>query len=351
MSRVDKRPGSRFYYYFWRDENGREQAKSLKTEDKLIADLKKGEEDKKRHYAREGVPFKDARWSTAKEDFLKGYQAGKTKEGHQQSLSLFERYAPGFKPSSITYSKAKGFRDWLHMQTSKHGRPYQPASINIHIRNLTTFFNECVRFGYCTESPFKEVKQVPDTKRTPKYLKKDEIQAVINEAHNWPEDKLLMALFFLYTGIRLSELVYLRWPAIDLERGLFYLHGSEEWEPKDREEHAIGLNPELLKRLRRHPKGSEFVFPGVNGGRRCRYSLGRLFNRLYRRAGVSMTGVHLLRHTWATHCGLNVKTKQRIMGHSDVRTTMRYDHITEEDRQAAANVSYFSPRRVQPRVQ
>lgn len=343
MSHIKKRPGSKFWWYYWRDANGKQQGKSLETPDAKIAEVKKGEEDKKRYHQAAGLPFKDALWGTAKVDFLKGYIDGtKTKEGHQQSLALFERYASPFKPSEVTYNKAKGFRDLMQTKKSKLGKPYKPNSINIHIRNLHTFFSECKRLGYCLENPFDEVGQIPVTKRAPKYFRKDQVNAAIEEAErSWPPEKVLMLYFFLYTGVRMGELINLKWTAIDLERGLFYLHGSEEWEPKDREENTIGLHDKLLPRLKTHPRTSPYVFPGRKGRPRDSRSLRHLFNRLYRRAGITdKTGLHILRHTFLTHAPIPTKAKQKIAGHSHIDTTMRYDHVTPEDLDMVKRLSY-----------
>lgn len=273
--------------------------------------------------------------------FLAGYAEGsKTREMHEQTLRIFEYYSSVSAIKAIDYNKAKGFRDWIQTQKSKHGRPYKPASINIHLRNLHTFFNEAKRAGFVVSNPFDEVKQVPDVKRSPRYLTKDQIRAVLKEAKDsWPPDKVLMLLFFLYTGIRLGEMINLRWRSIDLAQGIFYLHGSESWAPKDREEHAIGLHDELAKRLRRHPKTSEYVFPGLNG-KRCRYSMARLLNRLYRRAGIKERGAHILRHSFATHSGLSIRALQKVLGHSDLKTTERYAHVTAEQLEGIRRISY-----------
>ncbi len=340
MSFTKKR--GRVWWYYWRDENGMQKAKSLKTPSSDVAEVKKGEEDKKRHFGNAGLPFKKILWDTAKKDFLEGYKDGKTKEGHERSLSLFESHVQPVRVSDADYKKAKSFRDWLQTTPSRFGRPFSPTSVNIHVRNLHAFFEECKRHKYVIENPFGDVKQIPETKRAHKYLTKAEVQAVLAEAReSWAEEKVLMLLFFLYTGVRLGEMANMKWKAIDLERNLFYLRGSENWEPKDREEHSIGIHPELLEGLKRHPRTSEFVFPGVNGGKRCEYSTRRLFNRLYKRAGItSFDGIHLLRHTFGTHFKGELKTLQKIFGHSDIKTTMKYVHVTEEDMQAITRISY-----------
>lgn len=333
---------SRLWWIGWRDEKGVQHGESLKTGDAVKASILRDEWIKKLGAAEEGVPNDTALWETVKTDFLKGYKEGsRTWTIHKHTLSLFESFANPVE-ISVTYNIAKAFRDHLQAKDSPRGGTFKPSTINIHVRNLHTFFNEAKRLNYVTKNPFDEVKQIPDTKRKPRYLTKEEIGNLVAEAEmSWDKPKILMLYLFLYTGVRPGELINLKWSAIDLGRKIFYLHGSETWEPKDREEHAIGLHPELEKRLKKHPKTSEYVFPGMKGGKRCQFSMVRLFNRLYNRAGVTASGLKILRHTFATHCGLPTKTKQRVLGHSSITTTMIYDHVTPEDLAGIRKISYI----------
>ena len=331
----------RIWWYGWRDDGRKQDAKSLKTQDAVRAEILRDEEDKKLNAKETGLSNKNALWDTVRTDFLSGYKEGKTKEGHLRSLALFEEYTSPSKISSPTYQDAKGFRDHLQTAKSVRGKPYSPTSINIHIRNLTTFFNEAVRAKYITESPFAEVKQVPEVKRTPRYIQKEQVLGLIAEADtSWPPDKVLMLKTFLYTGIRLSELVNLRWSSIDLKAEIFFLHGSENWAPKDREEHAIGLHLELKAGFKKLPKISEYVFPGTNGKPRDKDATRSLFNRLYKRAGIKETGCHLIRHTFATHSLLPIRALQKVLGHADVKTTERYRHVTKEHLEEMKKMTY-----------
>lgn len=341
MSFIDKR--GRVWWYFWRPYKGAKQkAKSLETTDGAVAEVRKGEEDKKRHRGEADLLVPGIQWDTAEKDFLAGYTPkSATYISLARSLKLFRGFAHPATVDSVQYPKAKEFRDWMPTQISRFGRPYRPATVNIQVQNLTTFFNEMKRLKYISENPFSGVKEVPDTVRAHRYLKKAQVQAILKEAEaSWPKERVLMLLFFLYTGVRLGELVNLRWASIDMEKKLFHLHGSETWEPKDREENTIRLHPNLEKALKKHPRTSAYVFPGMSGGTRCKYSTERLFNRLYKRAGVEATGVHVLRHTFATNSGLSLKALQKVLGHADIKTTLRYAHVTPEELEAVTEMSY-----------
>jgi integrase len=332
----------RVWHYIWRDEEGRQREKSLHTREKIVAEIRKGDEDRKRQFGSEGLADPKTSWMTAKREFLAGYRDGdRIKELHQQTLSMFEYQVRPVLVSSVTYSVAKTFRDHLQNHVSpKTGKTYAANTVNIHLRNLHTFFNEMKRSRYVAENPFENVRQLPTVKAAPRYLTKEQVAALISEARrSWPNDKVVMLMVFLYTGFRLSEVVNLKWSSVDLERELLYLRGSETWAPKDKEEHAIGLHPALLAGFRSLTRASEYVFPGSNG-RRCRFSMVRLFNRLYNRCGIKDRGLHILRHTFATFSGLPIKVLQQVLGHSDIKTTMRYSHVTPEEMRMVKQISY-----------
>lgn len=341
MSSIHKR--GRYWWYYWRDATGKQQAESLRTEYKEAAKILKDEKDKTLAMGAVGLPNPDASWSGAKRGFLAGYKEGKTREGHERTLQLFEDFASPEKVASVGYTKAKGFRDWLqNTPLERTGAPFKPASVNIHLRNIHCFFQEAVKSGVILKNPFSQVGEVPDVRRAPRYLSKDQVRDIMKEAvRSWPMIDLPILKVFLYTGLRISEVINLKWAAVDLDRELLYLRGSENWAPKDREEHAIGLHPELIKAFKSASRTSEYVFPGKAGRRRNKDSLRRRLNRLYKRAGITETGAHILRHSFATHAGLPPRVLQQVLGHSDLATTLRYQHVTPEQMREVKKISYL----------
>lgn len=343
MSFITRRPTSPYWWYFWNDAEGVKHGKSLRTESKIAADIKKGEEDKKRYLGEVGVPYTGTPWAEFKRDFLKGYKPdSRMKVLYEQTFQKFESFVHPAGPSKVTYKMALDFKSKLSSYVSKvTKRRLDDDTVNIHLRNIRAAFNEAKRMNLITKNPFDDVREIPVTRTVPRYLTLPQIKALkVQAKKSFSPDAYTMLMFFLYTGVRIGELVNLKWESIDLTRGLFFLHAGKGYDPKDREERAIGLHHEivrLLKKKEHDPTG--YVFPG-RSGRRDKDDLRHLFNKLMKRAGVPYTGCHVLRHTFATHFGGSARALQTILGHSDLKTTERYRHVRREELEMVRNFEY-----------
>ena len=119
------------------------------------------------------------------------------------------------------------------------------------------------------------------------------------------------------------------------ERSAITVSKKPDWTPKDYEERAIPLNKAALTTLRQHKinRGvlGRYVFCRLDG-RRYGRGLDLAMVRAFKAAGLESGGLHSLRHTFATRyleAGGNVKDLQKLMGHSDLKTTQRYLHADE----------------------
>lgn len=331
---------------YWTDR-GKKYGKSLDTEDRIEAEVKEREENKKRKAGADGSVVEGVRWDTFKEEFLKEYKDA-TLVNHKNTIRLFERFCKPTTISSLTYRDAKKFKTSLMSAVSeKTKKPFSSTYINIQIKNIHCAFEEALKMGYVTSNIFSQVKQIDVTERVPRYLTIDQVKTLKKAARNSKHpDLYLMTLIFLHTGVRKQELLNLKVSSFDLSKGIMFLHGSETWDPKERQEHAIGLHKDVAGELRKHlqkrrGETSPYLFPGrVPGRPRHKDAFGSLYNRLLKRAGIPYTGCHIARHTFATHYQGREKTKQRILGHKDPRTTQRYSHITPEELREVRGFNY-----------
>lgn len=148
----------------------------------------------------------------------------------------------------------------------------------------------------------------------------------------------LAVLTVLDTGLRISEVLHLRQADIDLENLLLKVFG------KGQKERVVPFSLELRKRIYRFEQfrdkkaiRSEFLFAGFDGAvwekRNSTTSLHLLQDKL----GLPRFGWHRLRHTFATNylrAGGDVVRLSRVLGHTQITTTMRYVHLLTEDLQA-----------------
>lgn len=179
----------------------------------------------------------------------------------------------------------------------------------------------------------------------------------------------------LQTGLRIGELLSLRWKDIDLDNGVIYVRrtvkrivtkfdedfkpqGSTltEQEPKTKNSRrtvplmqsaatlmtlykAQGSNKK--GKVMKLYSGNEIVFPTRNGGLIDPKNFRRRFYQILDRAGLPKTNLHALRHTFVSRmleAGEDIKTIAEIIGHTNVSLTMNiYAHILPEKKQKAVD--------------
>jgi site-specific recombinase XerD len=193
--------------------------------------------------------------------------------------------------------------------------------------NAIKFYLEQVLGGerktYYIDRPFKE-------QQLPRVLSVDEVKLMIELTLNMKHRFMLVMLYS--SGLRLSELLGLRWQDFDDSRlQLFVKAGKGR---KDRYTVLSTNANELAKRYQMKYSTRDFVFEGPNGSKYSARSVGKIVSRAARRAGISK-GVtpHTLRHSFATHLleqGVNLRYIQELLGRESSRTTERYTHMTSK---------------------
>ena len=133
-------------------------------------------------------------------------------------------------------------------------------------------------------------------------------------------------------GLRIMELIHLTVQDIDSARMLLWVRGG-----KGNKDRAVPMCDTLLAELRAHWKShrpTTLLFPNGAGEPRCAAGLQRAFQIARSRSGLTKPATpHTLRHCFATHRlegGMDLATLQRLMGHSDLSTTLRYIHLRSE---------------------
>ncbi len=209
-------------------------------------------------------------------------------------------------------------------------------TINFEIGTLRTIFNTAIKWGYLKDNPTKGIKTLRVTDSKPvRFLTIKECQRFLKAC---PDDLYPVYFTFLNTGMRKAELENLMWNDIDLKRRRIRIRRKENWLPKTGER-DIPINKnlyDLLKGLKsENDKGlkSVYVFPHGDGGI-IRTKLRERLIKIANDAGIEdLTKLHTLRHTFASHlvmAGVDLPTVQKLMGHSDIQTTMIYAHLAPD---------------------
>jgi integrase/recombinase XerD len=178
--------------------------------------------------------------------------------------------------------------------------------------------------------------------RIPELLTRAEVAAILAACDNVRYRTMLAVCYGC--GLRLSEVLALRLQDIDGERKLLRIAQGKG--AKDR---LVPLSPTLLATLRdywRLYRPTDCLFPGGAAAPLSATSLQKAFTDAKRRAGVTkIGGIHSLRHAYATHqlaAGLHVERLQRLLGHSDIRTTLRYVHWVPSAAEGAGDLDLLA---------
>lgn len=218
----------------------------------------------------------------------------------------------------------------------EHVRLYQ-----LHLRDEKqaswSLFNQAVcalRFFYKVTLPRPwAVEHLPFAKRPrtlPAVLSRAEVQQLLACVAR-PGYRLLLTTLYA-AGLRLSEGLHLQARDIDSARMVLQVRCG-----KGQKDRIVPLSPKLLEDLRawwRLRRPTTWLFPGRNNQplsasgvqRACQAAA--ILARLAKHATP-----HTLRHSYATHlleAGLDVRTLQKLLGHSQLGTTALYTHVTEE---------------------
>ncbi len=283
-----------------------------------------------------GFDEKDAQFS----ELLSEYQAycktnlaPSTRKRYGAIIDNFNRFLSKRYPhvEKVSQFFPKLFEDFKQFRKEEEAENRTVNAEQIVIRMM---FRLAVQWGYAKKNPTDGVSKlrVP-TKNAPQFLSEEQCQKLLEAS-----DDFLRPIFFTFlnTGMRKSELENIEWSDIDFDRRKVLIRVKDDWTPKTNER-EIPINDGLLKVLqdqKARTNDSRYVFPDEENGKIYKNRLRNRFKVLTKRCGFpEITQVHILRHTFASHLvmkGVDLATVKKLMGHSDIETTMIYSHLTEK---------------------
>ncbi|HEX2684629.1 MAG TPA: tyrosine-type recombinase/integrase, partial [Ferruginibacter sp.] len=184
------------------------------------------------------------------------------------------------------------------------------------------------------EKFFWEIPRPKKASQLPRVFSQDEIAGIINSLTN-KKHKLMLMLAYS-SGLRVSEVVHLRTHDVDRSRMIIFLHAA-----KGKKDRIVSLSPVLLVMMDAYvkeynPSPTGYLFEGsIAGTPYSTRSLQEVIQAAKRKAGVNRPGsIHALRHSFATHLiekGTDVTMIQKLLGHNDLKTTLRYLHTSNKN--------------------
>ena len=204
------------------------------------------------------------------------------------------------------------------------------------------FYSFLLQEEFRSDNPAMNIEAPKSGRRLPKYLSEEEVSLLLEcaEGDTAEEARLYALLQILYaTGLRVSELVTLPFPTFGEEDDFIIVEGkgSKERLVPVNEEAKTALQDYLIHRPQFiDGDHSPWLFPSRGkSGHLTRQRFGQMLKELAVKAGLAVERVspHVLRHAFASHLlahGADLRSLQKMLGHSDISTTQIYTHVLKE---------------------
>jgi integrase/recombinase XerD len=220
-------------------------------------------------------------------------------------------------------------------------RGLRARSVARHLVSLRNFFRFLMKDRKIAHNPAAEVDAPRLDQNLPKYLTAEEVEALLQQPDASTSlglrDKALLEVLYA-TGMRVSELVNLKWEDFEPRLGVVRCRG------KGGKERLIPVGKAALRALEEYVRQGRaklarrrnvpFLFLNRAGGKLSRVGFWKVLAGYGRRAGITTSlSPHLVRHSFATHLlerGADLRSIQLMLGHSDIATTQIYTHVLKE---------------------
>ncbi len=209
----------------------------------------------------------------------------------------------------------------------------EKATLRADLVAVKGFINWCYRNNLLPVNPISTVKGPSIEKKSPSFLSTEQVKKLLSVTHG---DLYTMIIISLYTGIRRSELLRLKWEDFDWKNARLTVPVAKSGKFR-----VIPFNPKLksLVSPNNTPKsGNVFKYKNI---------LRSPYAKALKEAGITLPRNerwHILRHTYASHLimsGAPLVTVSNLLGHASIQTTMIYTHLSDKHLEEAGRSLTF----------
>ena len=258
--------------------------------------------------------------------------SGNTEVSYERDLKKMMRYFEGeqhiTEVSRITETNLNSYMLYLE------NRHFAPSTVSRSVASVRAFFQYLTRERVIDKDPSEHLKPPKVEKKMPEVLTVREVDLLLaqpsQETPKGIRDKAMLELLYA-TGIRVSELIHLTWPDVNLSMGYITC--------RERDKERVIPFGSVARRALHHyladarkvfvgDQETEVLFTNCSGKPMSRQGFWKILKGYAASAGIEKDITpHTLRHSFAAHLiqnGADVRSVQEMMGHSDISTTQMY---------------------------
>ena len=268
-------------------------------------------------------------------DLVVAGMAERTQEAYLRAVRQLQAYYNGTDPTEICEQQVKDYLLWMRAE-----KRAAPGTLRIAIGGLRFYYRQTFPTGWTVLDRFR----IPKEKKLPNVLTVLEVRRIM---HAIRLQRFRTYFWTVYScGLRLNEALALQVGDIDSERMRIHVHRGKG--AKDRFVPLPEATLQVLRDYWKTHRHAKLLFPKTNQKgvvvERTRQTMNEsTVQGALRRIVVDLkftrnVSVHCLRHSYATHlleAGVNLRLLQQYLGHSSLKTTSRYLHLTNAGQENA----------------
>lgn len=237
----------------------------------------------------------------------------------EKTIKLYSNHVKNF----LEYSQDKG----LNEKTVKDF-----AQKELKTKNPSTVAHQIFAIQFFFDKVLKQKINIPRPKRNktiPEILSIEEIKKMIDLTTN-SKHKLILKLLY-GCGLRSSEIVNLKKDDLKFNDELIHIRLA-----KGKKDRFVKIPSSVSEELQLYCNflDSEILFPSNRGGKLTTATIQAIVEQSSKKARIKKRVYpHLLRHSFATHLlehGTDLRIIQKLLGHSDVKTTQVYLQVSNQ---------------------
>ena len=261
-----------------------------------------------------------------------------TVESYFLDLRKFQDFLSSVKKDFVSFSRA----DIIDFLERLREKDYSVSSICRFISSIKGLCKYLIVENVIKDNPSENLQSPKRWERLPKSLSISEVRSLL-ETNLSPNqyrpitvrDHVMFELLYS-SGLRVSELVSLKLDDINLESGFLRVLG------KGSKERIVPVNVRAMERIKRYinqqrpdilkNRRSSYLFVTRRGRPMTRQRFWQTTKTISRRLGIKLSP-HIMRHSFATHLlegGADLRSLQKMLGHSDISTTQIYTKVTTD---------------------
>ena len=252
---------------------------------------------------------------------LKGYSPATVRSYKSEFMQLLAVLKQ--KPvNTLSHQRLKDYFNWCLVKEKL-------SENTVHSRlNAVKFYFEQVLHG---EKFYWDIPRPKRPMLLPKVISEEKILDGLLKLENLKHRALLFTAYS--AGLRVSEVVALKVTDINSDRMQIRIEAAKG--KKDRMVTLAKATLEVLREYVKLYKPTKYLFAGQHEGEPySSRSAQAIFNKVFKSMNLPPNiSFHSLRHSYATHLhesGTDIKYIQELLGHNDIRTTLRYTHVSKK---------------------